>query len=70
MFFYIFNQIRESIKSYSQEFIHSYFEDEEPDVYFKKFEILYKEKRLILEGKYYNTGRTCILDYIVKKQKL
>jgi ubiquinone/menaquinone biosynthesis C-methylase UbiE len=50
-----------------QEFLHSYYEDEEPDGYFDRFEILYKEKRMILKGKYYNTGRTCILDYIVKK---
>jgi len=52
----------------NQEYIHSYYDDDEPDEYFKKFEILYKEKRLILSGKYYNTGRTCILDYILKKQ--
>jgi len=51
----------------NEEFIHSYYEDNEPDEYFNNFEILYKEKRHILEGKYYNTGRTCILDYILKK---
>ena len=50
-----------------EEFIHSYYEDDEPDHYFKDFKIIYKEKRHILEGKYHNTGRTCILDYIVKK---
>jgi ubiquinone/menaquinone biosynthesis C-methylase UbiE len=50
-----------------EEFFHSYFDDTEPDEYFKKFEILYKEKRVILKGRYFNTGRTCILDYIVKK---
>jgi ubiquinone/menaquinone biosynthesis C-methylase UbiE len=50
-----------------EEFLHSYFEDTEPDAFFKNFEILYKEKRIILKGKYFNTRRTCILDYIVKK---
>ncbi|MHA2088363.1 MAG: class I SAM-dependent methyltransferase [Promethearchaeota archaeon] len=49
------------------EFVHSYFEDEEPDDYFNNFKILYKEKRLVLKGKYFGTGRTCVLDYIVKK---
>ena len=58
----------ESISKHGNEdFIHSYYEDDEPDEYFNNFEILYKEKRHILEGKYYNTGRTCILDYILKK---
>ncbi len=51
----------------NEEFIHSYYEDEEPDEYFNKFHIIYKEKRRILKGKYFTTGRTCILDYIVKK---
>jgi len=51
----------------NQEYIHSYYEDNEPDDYIKNFEIIYKEKRHILNGKYYNTGRTCILDYILKK---
>ena len=50
----------------NQEYIHSYYEDDEPDDYFKNFEIIYKEKRHILNGKYYNTGRTCILDFILK----
>ncbi|MHA1193904.1 MAG: class I SAM-dependent methyltransferase [Promethearchaeota archaeon] len=51
----------------NQESVHSYYEDDEPDDYFKNFEIIYKEKRHILNGKYFNTGRTCILDYILKK---
>ncbi len=51
----------------NQEYVHSYYEDDEPDDYFKNFKIIYKEKRHILNGKYYNTGRTCILDYILKK---
>jgi len=51
----------------NQEEVHSYYEDEEPDDYFKNFEIIYKEKRQILNGKYFNTGRKCILDYILKK---
>ncbi|MFW9879865.1 MAG: class I SAM-dependent methyltransferase [Candidatus Thorarchaeota archaeon] len=51
----------------NEEFMHSYYDDDEPDDYFDNFEILYKEKRHILKGKYFNTGRTCILDYIVKK---
>jgi len=54
-------------KEGNEEFLHSYYDDDEPDDYFKKFEILYKEKRIILKGKYFNTGRTCVLDYIVKK---
>ncbi|MFW9971617.1 MAG: class I SAM-dependent methyltransferase [Candidatus Odinarchaeota archaeon] len=48
-------------------FFHSYYDDNEPDSYFKDFEIIYKEKRHILKGNYYNTKRTCIIDYIVKK---
>ncbi len=51
----------------NEEFVHSYYEDSEPDKFFNKFKIIYKEKRHILKGKYFNTGRTCILDYIVKK---
>ena len=52
----------------NEEEIHSYYDDDEPDNFFNNFEILYKEKRQILKGKYFNTGRTCILDYIIKKQ--
>ncbi|UCC18478.1 MAG: class I SAM-dependent methyltransferase [Promethearchaeota archaeon] len=51
----------------NEEYLHSYYDDDELDGYFQNFEILYKEKRYILKGKYFNTGRTCILDYIVKK---
>lgn len=51
----------------SEEFFHSYYEDKEPDEYFNKFNIIYKKKRYILKGRYFNTGRTCILDYIIKK---
>ncbi|MBY8986161.1 MAG: class I SAM-dependent methyltransferase [Candidatus Lokiarchaeota archaeon] len=54
-------------KHEGEEFVHSYFEDDEPNHYFNDFKIIYKEKRHILEGKYHTTGRTCILDYIVKK---
>jgi ubiquinone/menaquinone biosynthesis C-methylase UbiE len=52
----------------NEDFIHSYYTDDEPDEFFKDFEILYKEKRHILKGNYFNTGRTCILDYIIKKK--
>ena len=51
----------------NEEFMHSYYDDDEPDDFFNNFEILYKEKRHILKGKYFNTSRTCILDYILKK---
>lgn len=51
----------------NEEFVHSYYNDDEPEDFFHNFEIIYKEKRHILKGKYFNTGRTCILDYIVKK---
>ena len=54
-------------KHENEESVHSYYDDNEPDDYFNNFEILYKEKRIILKGKYFSTGRTCILDYIVKK---
>ena len=47
--------------------IHSYFDDNEPDKYFHKFKILYNAKIKIFIGKYHNTGRTCILDYITQK---
>ncbi len=50
-----------------EESVHTYYDDDEPDDYFHNFKIIYKEKRVILEGKYFNTGRTCVLDYIVKK---
>ncbi|MHA1884655.1 MAG: class I SAM-dependent methyltransferase [Promethearchaeota archaeon] len=68
-----FNKTNESLQGEiiteerDQEWIHSYFEDDEPDEFFTNFEILYKEKRTIVKGKYFNTGRTCILDYIVRK---
>ncbi len=48
-------------------FLHSYYEDDEPDNYFDDFEIIYKEKIQILKGRYFNTERTCIIEYIVKK---
>ena len=51
-----------------EEYLHSYFGDNEPDSYFNDFEILYKEKIHIHIGKYYNTGRSCILEYIAKKK--
>ncbi len=46
---------------------HSYFDDNEADKYFGNFEIIYKAKIQNFKGKYHNTGRTCILDYIGKK---
>lgn len=51
----------------NEEEIHSYYQDDEPDNFFNYFEILYKEKRHILKGNYFTTGRTCIIDYIIKK---
>jgi len=48
-------------------YLHSYYEDDDPDNYFDDFEIIYKEKIQILKGRYYNTERTCIIEYIVKK---
>ncbi|MFW9818980.1 MAG: class I SAM-dependent methyltransferase [Candidatus Thorarchaeota archaeon] len=51
----------------NKEYVHSYYTDNEPDEFFHNFEILYKEKRHILIGNYFTTGRTCILDYIIKK---
>lgn len=54
-------------KEGNEKYLHSYYDDDEPDKYFVDFEIIYKEKRLILKGNYFNTGRTCILDYIVRK---
>ena len=51
------------------EYLHSYYEDNEPDRYFNEFEILYKEKIHIHIGRYYNTGRSCILEYIAKKKQ-
>jgi ubiquinone/menaquinone biosynthesis C-methylase UbiE len=55
------------IREDNEHYIHSYYDDNEPDKYFDDFEIIYKEKRLILKGNYFTTGRTCIIDYIVKK---
>jgi ubiquinone/menaquinone biosynthesis C-methylase UbiE len=54
-------------KEGNEEYFHSYYDDDEPDLFFTNFEILYKEKRHIFKGNYFNTRRTCILDYIVKK---
>ncbi|MFX1498029.1 MAG: class I SAM-dependent methyltransferase [Promethearchaeota archaeon] len=54
-------------KDGNKEYLHSYYDDDEPDHFFNNFEILYKEKRRILKGNYFDTRRTCILDYIVKK---
>ncbi|MFX0022471.1 MAG: class I SAM-dependent methyltransferase [Candidatus Hermodarchaeota archaeon] len=56
------------ILSDNEENIHSYYDDGEPDDFFHNFDILYKEKRHILKGRYFNTGRTCVLDYILKKR--
>lgn len=55
-------------KEDNEEYIHNYYKDNEPDSYFKNFEIIYKEKKQILIGRYYNTGRTCILEYIARKK--
>jgi ubiquinone/menaquinone biosynthesis C-methylase UbiE len=54
-------------EQHHEESIHSYYNDDEPDGFFNNFEILYKEKRHILKGNYFTTGRTCIIDYIIKK---
>jgi len=54
-------------KERDEVYLHSYYEDDEPNNYFDDFEIIYKEKIKILKGSYFNTGRTCILEYIVKK---
>jgi len=51
----------------NEEILHSYYDNDEPDRFFHNFEILYKEKRHILKGNYFTTGRTCILEYIIKK---
>ena len=48
--------------------IHSYFEEDEPEKYFNKMKILYKESRVlerIFEGKKIRQG---FVDYIVKKE--
>ncbi|MFW9828173.1 MAG: class I SAM-dependent methyltransferase [Candidatus Thorarchaeota archaeon] len=55
-------------KEGNEEYLHSYYDDNEPDAFFNDFEILYKEKRHIFKGNYFNTRRTCILDYIVRKK--
>lgn len=51
-----------------REELHSYFDDHEPDKYFDHFDIIYKAKIQHFKGKYHNTGRTCILDYISRKK--
>ena len=50
--------------------LHSYYFDDEPDIYFKDTEILYKEKRKILLRTDVPNYRTCYLDYIIKKKFL
>ena len=54
-------------KEGDEEYLHSYYEDDEPDNYFDEFEIIYKEKVLVQIGNYYKTGRTCVFEYIAKK---
>jgi len=47
--------------------IHSYFEEDEPDMYFENMKILYKESRVlerIYKGEKIKQG---FVDYIVKK---
>lgn len=64
------NNLKEVItKEGAEQYLHSFYEDYEPDKYFNDFEIVYKEKINIQIGRYYNTGCTCILDYIVKKNR-
>ena len=49
------------------EFMHSYFEDEEPDLFFAGFDVLHKEKRIrdqLIEG---NRHVRAYIDYIAKK---
>ncbi|MFX0022092.1 MAG: class I SAM-dependent methyltransferase [Candidatus Hermodarchaeota archaeon] len=48
--------------------LHSYYFDDEPDMYFKDTEIIYKEKRKILIRTDVPNYRTCYLDYITKKK--
>ena len=43
----------------------SYYEDNEPDMYFANFEIIHKEKRTILIGK---EQKQAYIDYIAKKK--
>ncbi len=43
----------------------SFFEDNEPDKYFNNFEIIHKEKRIILIGK---KEKQAYIDYIAKKR--
>ena len=43
----------------------SYYEDNEPDMYFVNFEIIHKQKRTILIGK---EQKQAYIDYIVKKR--
>jgi ubiquinone/menaquinone biosynthesis C-methylase UbiE len=45
---------------------HTYFRDDEPDVYFAQFKILYKEKRTVLISD--TDYRAGMIDYIVKKE--
>lgn len=60
--------LREIRSLYNEnEEVHSYFEDKEPDKYFKGFKIIYSAKIQHFIGKYHTTERTCILDYIAKK---
>jgi ubiquinone/menaquinone biosynthesis C-methylase UbiE len=54
-------------KEGDEEYLHSYYKDDEPDNYFNQFEIIYKEKKHIKIGRYYNTARSCILEYIARK---
>ena len=48
--------------------LHSYYFDDEPDLYFKDTEIFYKEKRKIILRIDVPNYRTCYLDYIIKKK--
>lgn len=48
--------------------LHSYYFDDEPDIYFEDAQILYKEKRKILLRTDVPNYRTCYVDYIIKKK--
>jgi ubiquinone/menaquinone biosynthesis C-methylase UbiE len=50
------------------EFIHSYFEDEEPDTYFHKFTVLHKEKRIREQLMGGDWTRRAYIDFIAMKK--
>lgn len=55
-------------KNNDMQFMHSYFEDDEPDAYFPTFEVLHKEKRIREQLMHGERNIRAYIDYIAMKK--